>query len=125
VLLEDQGRPFSVAVGDGPRPGRGDASDHGAADDALLQNAVVHTPWGTAVSVAVQAGADGQTVVVVGDEGGGVPPEAVQRGLSTSGSTGLGLDIARRTAEASGGRLVLGRGPGRGAEVRLELGAPL
>jgi signal transduction histidine kinase len=125
VLVEDQGRPFSVAVGDGPRPVRVDASDLGAAVDALLQNAVVHTPWGGAVSVAVQAGADGQTVVVVGDEGGGIPPEAVQRGRSTTGSTGLGLDIARRTAEASGGRLVLGRGPGGGAEVRLELGAPL
>ena len=42
----------------------------------------------------------------------------------TAGSTGLGLDIARRTAEAAGGRIVLGRGPGGGAEVRLELGAP-
>lgn len=125
VLLEDQGRPFSVAVGAAARPVRVDATELGAAVDALLQNAVVHTPWGGAVSVAVQSGADGQTVVVVGDEGEGIPPGAQERGRSTAGSTGLGLDIARRTAEASGGRLVLGRGPGGGAEVRLELGAPL
>ena len=125
VLLEDQGRPFAVTVPAGPRPVRLDASELGAAVDALLQNAVVHTPWGGAVSVAVQQGVDGQTVVVVGDEGTGIPEGAEERGRSTAGSTGLGLDIARRTAEASGGRLVLGRGPGGGAEVRLELGAPL
>jgi signal transduction histidine kinase len=40
------------------------------------------------------------------------------RGAS-SGSTGLGLDIARRTAESAGGRLRLHQGTARGLEVEL------
>jgi signal transduction histidine kinase len=47
----------------------------------------------------------------------------VERGRSGGGSTGLGLDIARRTAEASGGALQLSTS-GRGTEVVLELGPP-
>jgi signal transduction histidine kinase len=52
----------------------------------------------------------------------GVPP--VQRGASSAGSTGLGLDIARRAALASGGRLDLSTEPARGARVVLHLGPP-
>ncbi len=124
VLLEDQGRPFEVAVEPGPVLVRVGPDELGAAVDALLQNALVHTPGGAAVGIAVQQGVDGGAVVVVSDAGPGIPEAALTRGHSTAGSTGLGLDIARRTAEAAGGRIVLGRGPGGGAEVRLELGAP-
>jgi signal transduction histidine kinase len=49
----------------------------------------------------------------------------VERGRSGAGSTGLGMDIARRTAQASGGALRLGRSPAGGAAVTVELGAPL
>jgi signal transduction histidine kinase len=45
------------------------------------------------------------------------------RGRSAGGSTGLGLDIVQRAAEASGGRLLLDRAPGGGAMVVVELGA--
>ncbi|HSK25839.1 MAG TPA: hypothetical protein VK894_02900 [Jiangellales bacterium] len=42
--------------------------------------------------------------MTVGDDGPGLGPGAVvERGSSGSGSTGLGLDIARRTALAGGG----------------------
>jgi signal transduction histidine kinase len=47
----------------------------------------------------------------------------VERGASGRGSTGLGLDIARRTAEASGGALRLSSSPA-GTSVTLELGPP-
>ncbi|WP_433541250.1 hypothetical protein ACQP10_09910 [Streptosporangium sandarakinum] len=47
------------------------------------------------------------------------PPE---RGRSGAGSTGLGLDIARRTAESSGGSLSLGGSATGGASVTLLLG---
>jgi signal transduction histidine kinase len=62
-------------------------------------------------------------VVTIRDDGPGVRADAVERGRSGGGSTGLGLDIARRTAEASGGALQLSTSC-RGTEVVLELGPP-
>jgi signal transduction histidine kinase len=59
----------------------------------------------------------------VSDTGPGTDPDAVERGSSGGGSTGLGLDIARRTAEASGGALQIGQSSG-GTSVTLELGPP-
>jgi signal transduction histidine kinase len=41
------------------------------------------------------------------------------RGASGGGSTGLGLDIARRTAEAAGGTMRLASAPLGGARVEL------
>jgi len=49
--------------------------------------------------------------------------EPTERGNSTGGSTGLGLDIVRRIAEASGGTLTIGRSPSGGGSVTLGLGA--
>jgi signal transduction histidine kinase len=46
----------------------------------------------------------------------------VERGSSGGGSTGLGLDIARRTAEVSGGRMRISSTTA-GIPVTLELGA--
>jgi len=61
--------------------------------------------------------------VVVSDRGPGVPAGALERGASAAGSSGLGLDIARRTAEASGGALRIASSP-QGTAITLELGAP-
>lgn len=48
--------------------------------------------------------------LVVSDQGPGfADPDAARRGMSTGGSTGLGLDIARRIAETSGGSLTVGQ----------------
>ncbi len=63
-------------------------------------------------------------LLTVADEGPGMPAGAVRRGASAAGSTGLGLDIARRAAQAAGGRLELRAGPGGGARVLLRLGPP-
>jgi signal transduction histidine kinase len=125
VLMEDQGRPFTVEAAPSPTPVRLTEHDLGAAVDALLQNAVLHTPDGTAVRVRVHPGEGGCTEVVVSDAGSGFAPGAAERGVSTIGSTGLGLDIARRTAEASGGRAVLGTAEEGGASVTLVLGPAL
>ena len=63
--------------------------------------------------------------LVVSDEGPGLPDATVvTRGRSGAGSTGLGLDIARRTAEVSGGSLTIGASPSGGACVTLRLGPP-
>ncbi|GAA0743162.1 sensor histidine kinase [Dactylosporangium roseum] len=50
-------------------------------------------------------------VLVVEDDGAGFDPAAGKRGVSGAGSTGLGPDIARRTAESAGGSLTVDRSP--------------
>lgn len=123
VLAEEEGRPVAVDLPEGPAPVRVPAADLGAAVDALLGNVFAHTPDGTAFRVAVRPRTGGGAEVTVRDEGPGMSPAAVARGRSGGGSTGLGLDIARRTAEASGGSLRLERSE-RGAAVTLDLGPP-
>jgi signal transduction histidine kinase len=123
VLAEDEGRRFDVDLPADPVPVRVAASDLAAAVDALLGNVFAHTPDGTRLAVRVGARPDGGAEVAVRDEGPGMPEDAVERGRSGGGSTGLGLDIARRTAEASGGGLRLESSLG-GTTVRLDLGAP-
>ncbi|MGW3794121.1 sensor histidine kinase, partial [Micromonospora arida] len=66
----------------------------------------------------------GEVVLTVADEGPGMPAGAIRRGASAAGSTGLGLDIARRAAQAGGGRLEWRAGPQGGAQVLLRLGPP-
>jgi signal transduction histidine kinase len=106
-----------------PLPVRLAADDLSAAIDALLGNVFAHTPEGVAVDV--RATGDGQGVrIEVADRGPGLPPEAADRGHSGGGSTGLGLDIARRTAEAAGGRLELHGRPAGGTSVTMHLGPP-
>ena len=70
------------------------------------------------------AGPDGGGTVTVEDAGPGLSAASARRGVSAGGSTGLGLDIARRTAESSGGSMRTGTGPLGGALVELSLGAP-
>ena len=73
-----------------------------------------------AVTVVTRPGA---VHVVVADAGPGVrdPDAALRRGASGASSTGLGLDIARRLAEGTGGRLQLRRSAMGGAEVEVLL----
>ncbi|WP_328417936.1 HAMP domain-containing histidine kinase [Micromonospora sp. NBC_00389] len=124
VLAEDTGRAVTLDLAPGPLPVGVPPDDLAAAVDALLGNVFAHTPDGTpfAVRLAPEAG---QVLLTITDEGQGMPAGAVRRGASAAGSTGLGLDIARRAAQAGGGRLELRTGPGGGAQVLLRLGPPL
>jgi signal transduction histidine kinase len=125
VLAEDQRRawhldaaPGTLSVGVAP-------DDLAAVVDALLANVFAHTPEGTGFRVAVVARNGGGGVLVVEDRGAGFnAPSPEVRGKSGAGSTGLGLDIVRRTAEASGGSMRLGRPTGGGAAVVVEFGGP-
>nr|WP_237448602.1 HAMP domain-containing sensor histidine kinase [Nocardioides flavescens] len=121
-LIEDQGRDLAVDVADGLPAVRCSEQDLRDALDALVENAVAHTPDLTPLAVRAVADPSGGVTVEVRDQGAGFDPDAVRRGRSDRGSTGLGLDIARRCAAASGGRLVVDR-DGPWSVVRLELGA--
>ncbi|MGY1603022.1 sensor histidine kinase [Geodermatophilus sp. SYSU D00815] len=123
VLAEEEGRALRLELPDAPLPVRVADRDLGAAVDALLGNVFAHTPDGTGFRVAVVARPDGGAELTVADSGPGLREESVERGRSGGGSTGLGLDIARRTAERSGGGLRVTSSP-TGAEVTLVLGPP-
>ena len=66
---------------------------------------------------------EGAVLVLVADAGPGIadPDAALRRGSSGAGSTGLGLDIARRVAESTGGGLRIGLSALGGAQVQLRL----
>jgi signal transduction histidine kinase len=122
-LAEDQDRRMSVDLPHGRLPVLVPTQDMAACLDILLENVFAHTPEGTAFGVRASARARGGAWLVVSDDGPGFShPDPARRGLSSGGSTGLGLDIALRIAEASGGTLTLGRSPSGGAAVTMGLG---
>ncbi|MEV6599778.1 HAMP domain-containing sensor histidine kinase [Actinoplanes sp. NPDC051346] len=123
ALAEDQGRPWQA---DPPESGiivPAAFSVIAEALDVLLGNVFHHTPDSAACRVSVRRDPDGASVTVE-DAGPGFrdPEAAVSRGASDADSTGLGLDIARRLAADTGGRLTVGRGDLGGARVVLTLG---
>ncbi|HYH48057.1 MAG TPA: HAMP domain-containing sensor histidine kinase, partial [Acidimicrobiia bacterium] len=129
-LAEDQERHFEfVGVDDGADDSRTRAStivavsadELEAALDAILGNVFAHTPEGTAFRVEVRTLSDGGLSLAVEDAGPGLSPDFVERGVSGGSGTGLGLDIARRTAEAAGGVFRIGRSAAGGARIAMEL----
>jgi signal transduction histidine kinase len=124
-LAEDQDRPLAIKITAEPVPVGVSRDDLAACADILLENVFSHTPEGTALSVRVSHRAGGGAWVVVSDSGPGfADPDAACRGTSSAGSTGLGLDIAQRIAEASGGTLTVGRSPSGGGAVTAGFGPP-
>jgi len=123
ALVDDQDRVSTVDLPTTAVPVRAAAEDLAAAVDALLENVVAHTPEGTPFSVRLAA-IDGGARLEIADEGPGLPEDADVRGRSDRGSSGLGLDIARRCAEGSGGSMRIGRAASGGALVTLVLNAP-
>ncbi|HEY6627790.1 MAG TPA: HAMP domain-containing sensor histidine kinase [Acidimicrobiia bacterium] len=121
VLAEEQHREFQVDISAGNlEVGLGEDA-LAALVDTLMENVFSHTPEGTGFGIRVSAAS--RPVLEVFDNGPGFPSsEAVARGVSGGGSTGLGLDIAKRTAELSGGGLELSDRPGGGAVVRVWFG---
>ena len=123
ALAEDQGRAVQVEFPPGPLLVRASGDDLAAAVDALLENVIAHTPEGAgfAVRLAVESGesegGDGATRWRSPTTRPGLPADGPVRGRSDRGSSGLGLDIARRCAESAGGSMTLGRSPAGGAEV--------
>lgn len=125
ALAEEQDRRATVHLPHGQIPVRVCAEDLDAAVDTLLENVFAHTDEGVAFHVAVRPRPGEGGVLSVSDEGPGLSQDLrVERGRSTRGSSGLGLDILRRTAARSGGRLSLGNRLGGGAALTVEFGPP-
>jgi signal transduction histidine kinase len=123
ALAEEQERPVRQELPDEPVTVPVPADDLAAAVDALLGNVFAHTPVGTGFAVAVRPGP--VPAVVVEDSGAGIEdPALLGRGRSGGSSTGLGLDIVRRTAEEAGGRLDLSAAQPSGLRAVVWLGPP-
>jgi signal transduction histidine kinase len=122
ALAEDQGRPCQLTGTDRPAPVPVPRSDLAAAADSLIGNIFKHTAEGTGFAVTLHHG-EGAVLVFVADAGPGIadPDAALRRGSSGGGSTGLGLDIARRVAESTGGGLKIGTSALGGAQVQMRL----
>ena len=107
-------------AGDGGAAARGDPQRVLQIVRILLENALVHTPPGTPVEVAVRR-AGGRAEITVTDGGPGISAddraelfERFYRGESTKASgSGLGLAIAKELAELMGGKIELESKPGR------------
>jgi signal transduction histidine kinase len=125
ALAEDQDRQWDLSGAERPTLVPVARAELSAVVDALLGNVFRHTPHGTAFAVAMRSDRRGVTLVVE-DAGPGVanPRAAVRRGASGGGSTGLGLDIARRVAESTGGSIHFDRGRLGGARIKLWLAVP-
>ncbi|MEU9032363.1 HAMP domain-containing sensor histidine kinase [Streptomyces sp. NPDC048383] len=119
ILAEQQNRPCAVELTQEPTAVALSDDDLAAVVDALIGNVFRHTASGTPFGVRVARTAQAVELVVE-DSGPGIPEpdRALSRG-SSSGSSGLGLDIARRAADVTGGSLRITRGPRGGAHITV------
>jgi signal transduction histidine kinase len=122
ALAGDQNRQYRVVGAHTRIPVPVARAELAAALDAVLGNVFRYTPQGTAFEVGISR-RDGWVAVRVDDAGPGIadPERAMRRGESNQGSTGLGLDIARRAAQAAGGSVSLDRAVMGGASVVMLL----
>jgi signal transduction histidine kinase len=124
ALAEDQGRTWRLYGVRRATLVPVSRNDLALALDAVLGNVFRHTAEGAGFTIDVRS--TNQAVRIrVSDGGSGFddPTAALDRGTGSggAGSTGLGLDIARRVAESTGGEVTVGRSRSGGAEVTLHL----
>lgn len=90
----------------------------------LVRNAFQSSDDAVAVTIDVWRAGPG-VAIEIRDDGGGMSPRVQQQVLddffSTKGGSGLGLPMARRVAEAHGGRLTVRSEEGLGTKLRVWL----
>jgi signal transduction histidine kinase len=126
-VLDDTQHPFSFRLGEGLRLD-GDPQLLLRLFANLLDNAIKHTPEGTAIRVTAERRGEHIAVSVV-DEGSGIPAEDRARVFRrfyrreqsrTTPGSGLGLSLASAIAELHGATIVLDDNkPGLRAEVEF------
>jgi PAS domain S-box-containing protein len=99
----------------------------------VVANAIKFSPPGSTITLEGYADPQGQTHLVVRDEGPGIPPSELQsifeafvqssKTKDGSGGTGLGLAICRKIVEAMGGRIFAENVPASGAAFHIILPA--
>jgi signal transduction histidine kinase len=123
ALAVDQGRDLTVSIPAAAALATIDATDLQDVVDALVDNVFAHTPDGTAFAVSLTTRDPRLVRLEVADSGpGAADADVASRGHSTAHSTGLGLDIVRRTALAAGGDLVVANSPSGGMLLVVTLG---
>jgi len=124
-----RGLELLVAVEPGVPAIRGNADLLARSITNLVDNAVKYSTSPGSVRIAVER-RGALAVVEVADSGPGIAPKdqtrvfaeffrLTQEGASGPSGSGLGLAVARRVAEAHGGRLSLESRPGAGSAFRL------
>jgi signal transduction histidine kinase len=111
---------------------RADSERLGLAMDALLENAVKHTPADAVIELSVISDANGEVRMIIRDSGTGIPADELAhvfdrfrtgRNLAGARGTGLGLALVRAVAHAHGGEVRVFSEPGKGSEFELILPA--
>jgi signal transduction histidine kinase len=122
VLAEEQKRDFDLDLDAGKCRLGVSEEDLGVVVDTLVGNVFAHTPVGTGFSITTGE-TENRPWITVSDDGPGFADRSMmERGVSGRGSTGLGLDIVRRTAELTGGHLDMNDRLGGGAVVHVWFG---
>ena len=119
-LAEEQSRRLVVSVSDDPLWVGVSEDALAAVIDALIGNVFAHTDEGIGLSLRVRHHRD-HAILRIDDAGLGLKEHSDVRGVSGSGSTGLGLSIVRSCVESAGGKLELGRSPFGGTRVTIDL----
>src|SRR5262249_33840814 len=124
--LDLQGIELVEQLADGAPPVEGDGNQIQQVILVLLVNAAEGMPKGGRREVAT----DGRGAVRVKDSGRGIPADVLPRIFDPffttkedQNRTGLGLAVAYSIVEQHGGEIAVRSEPGKGTEVRVELGA--
>jgi two-component system OmpR family sensor kinase len=131
-VVDDRHR-FGFELGERPLVVTGDEGRLRQVVDNLLANVRRHTPPGSSAYVTVRR-SDGRIVVVVEDDGPGIPPAERERVFDRffrpqdgrhreAGGAGLGLAIVRSIVVAHGGSIEAGEARPRGARFEISLPA--